>query len=251
MKIVVIGGTGRVGSKVVAKLTEHGHEAVPAAPSTGVDTITGAGLAEVLKDADVVVDVAASPSLEPDPAMEFFKTSTANVLRAEAEAGVRHHVGLTIVGTDRMPDNGYFKAKIAQEDLIKASGIPYSLVHATQFMEFVGAIADGATEGNEVHIAPVAWAPIAAEDVAAIVARTAVGEPLNKDIDIAGPDEYRMDDFFRKALAGRGDGREVVADPKALYFGSELSERSLVPMGEATHGELHYDEWYAAQSAGK
>ena len=250
MKIVVIGGTGRVGSKVVAKLTEHGHVAVPAAPSTGVNTITGEGLADVVKDADVVVDVTASPSLEPDPAMEFFKTSTGNVLQAEAAAGVRHHVGLTIVGTDRMPDLGYFKAKIAQENLIKASGIPYSLVHATQFMEFVAAIADSATEGNEVHIAPVAWAPIAAEDVAAIVARTAVGEPLNKDIDIAGPDEYRMDEFFRKALAERNDAREVVTDRHARYFGSELTERSLVPIGEATLGEVHYEQWYAAQ-AGK
>jgi uncharacterized protein YbjT (DUF2867 family) len=251
MKIVVIGGTGLIGSKLVAKLTEHRHEAVPAAPSTGVNTITGEGLADVLKGTDVVIDVANSPSFEAGPVMEFFKTSTRNVLRAEDAAGVRHHVGISIVGTERLPENAYFRAKIAQEELIKASGIPYSLVHATQFMEFVGAIADeGTQDDGKVHIAPVAWQPIAAEDVAAILGRTAVGEPLNTRIDIAGPDEYRMDEFFRKALAERGDTREVVTDAHARYFGSELTERSLVPIGPATQGVLHYDEWYAAQ-AGK
>ena len=251
MKIVVIGGTGLIGSKLVAKLSEHGHEAVPAAPSTGVNTLTGEGLATVLQGADVVIDVANSPSFEQKAVMEFFRTSTGNVLKAEAEAGVRHHVGISIVGTERLPENGYFRAKIAQEELIKASGIPYSLVHATQFMEFVGAIADEATQGNEVHIAPVAWAPIAAQDVAAILGRTAVGEPLNTRIDIAGPDEYRMDEFFRKALAERNDQREVVTDTHARYFGSELIERSLVPIGPATLGELHYDEWFATQYIGK
>lgn len=251
MKIVVIGGTGLIGSKLVAKLTEHGHEAVPAAPSTGVNTITGEGLADVLKGTDVVIDVANSPSFEAGPVLEFFKTSTGNVLRAEDAAGVRHHVGISIVGTERLPENAYFAAKIAQEELIKASGIPYSLVHATQFMEFVGAIADeGTWDDGKVHIAPVAWQPIAAEDVAAILGRTAVGEPLNTRIDIAGPDEYRMDEFFRKALAERGDTREVVTDSHARYFGSELTERSLVPIGPATLGAVHYDEWYAAQ-AGK
>ena len=248
MKIVVIGGTGLIGTKLVAKLTEHGHEAVPAAPSTGVNTITGEGLADVLKGADVVVDVANSPSFEAGPVMEFFKTSTSNVLQAEDAAGVRHHVGISIVGTERMPGNAYFAAKIAQEELIKASGIPYSLVHATQFFEFVGPTADEATwDDGKVHIAPVAWQPIAGEDVAKILARTAVGKPLNARIDIAGPDEFRMDEFFRKALAARGDTREVIADEHARYFGSELTERSLVPIGEATLGELHYDEWYAAQ----
>ena len=249
MKIVVIGGTGLIGSKLVAKLGEHGHEAVPAAPSTGVNTLTGEGLAQVLEGADVVIDVANSPSFEEKAVMEFFKTSTGNVLTAEAEAGVRHHVGISIVGTERLPENGYFRAKIAQEELIKASGIPYSLVHATQFMEFVAAIADeGTWDDGKVHIAPVAWQPIAAEDVAAILARTAIGAPLNTRIDIAGPDEYRMDEFFRKALAARGDTREVVTDEHARYFGSELTERSLVPIGEATLGELHYDAWYAAQA---
>jgi uncharacterized protein YbjT (DUF2867 family) len=252
MKIVVIGGTGLIGTKLVTKLTEHGHEAVPAAPSTGVNTLTGEGLADVLKGADVVIDVANSPSFEAGPVMEFFRTSTGNVLKAEAEAGVRHHVGISIVGTERMPDNAYFAAKIAQEELIKSSGIPYSLVHATQFMEFVAAIADeGTWDDGKVHIAPVAWQPIAAEDVAANLARVAVGEPLNARIDIAGPDEFRMDDFFRQALAERGDTREVVTDEHARYFGSELTERSLVPVGDATLGEWHYDAWYAAQSAGK
>lgn len=249
MKIVVIGGTGLIGTKLVAKLTEHGHEAVPAAPSTGVNTITGEGLDEVLKGAEVVVDVANSPSFEAAPVMEFFRTSTSNVLRAEDVAGVRHHVGISIVGTERLADNHYFAAKIAQEELIKGSGIPYSLVHATQFMEFVGAIADeGTWDDGKVHIAPVAWAPIAAEDVAKNLGKVAVGTPLNGRIDIAGPDEYRMDEFFRKALAQRGDAREVVSDPHALYFGAELKERSLVPVGPATLGELHYDEWYAAQA---
>ena len=248
MKIVVIGGTGLIGSKLVAKLGEHGHEAVPAAPSTGVNTITGEGLADVLKDTDVVIDVANSPSFEAGPVMEFFRTSTGNVLQAEAAAGVRHHVGISIVGTERMPDNHYFAAKIAQEELIKGSGIPYSLIHATQFFEFVAAIADeGTWDDGKVHVAPVAWAPIAGEDVAAILGRTATGAPLNTRIDIAGPDEYRMDEFFRTALAQRGDTREVVADEHARYFGSELTERSLVPLGEATKGEWHYNKWYAAQ----
>ena len=248
MKIVVIGGTGLIGTKLVAKLTEHGHEAVPAAPSTGVNTITGEGLAEVLKGTDVVIDVANSPSFEAGPVMEFFKTSTGNVLQAEDAAGVRHHVGISIVGTERMPENAYFAAKIAQEELIKASGLPYSLVHSTQFFEFVGPTADEATwDDGKVHIAPVAWQPIAAADVAKILGRTAVGEPLNTRIDIAGPDEVRMDEFIRKALAERGDTREVVSDVHARYFGSELTERSLVPLGEATLGEVHYADWYAAQ----
>jgi len=249
MKIVVIGGTGLIGTKLVAKLTEHGHEAVAAAPSTGVNTITGEGLADVLKGADVVVDVANSPSFEPGPVMEFFKTSTGNLLQAEDEAGVRHHVGISIVGTERMPDNAYFAAKIAQEELIKSSGIPYSLIHSTQFFEFVAPTADeGTWDDGKVHIAPVAWQPIASDDVAKILGRTAVGAPLNARIDIAGPDEVRMDEFFRKALAERGDTREVVSDEHARYFGSELTERSLVPIGDATLGELHYAEWYAAQA---
>ncbi|GAA2824141.1 SDR family oxidoreductase [Kribbella solani] len=249
MKIVVIGGTGLIGTKLVAKLREQGHEAVPAAPATGVNTITGEGLDEVLAGADVVVDVANSPSFEPGPVLEFFTASTGNVLRAAGAAGVRHHVGISIVGTERMPDNAYFAAKIAQEELIKASGMPYSLVHATQFFEFVAAIADeGTWDDGRVHIAPVGWQPIAAEDVAKNLARVAVGTPLNGRIDIAGPDAFRMDEFFRKALAARGDTRAVVADEHARYFGSELSERSLVPVGAVTLGELHYVDWHAMQA---
>ena len=243
MKIVVIGGTGLIGTKLAAKLTEHGHEAVPAAPSTGVNTITGEGLDDVLKGADVVVDVANSPSFEAGPVMEFFKTSTGNVLEAEDAAGVRHHVGISIVGTERLPDNAYFAAKLAQEELIKGSGIPYSLVHATQFMEFVAAIADeGTWDDGKVHIAPVAWAPIAADDVAANLAKVAMGAPLNARIDIAGPDEFRMDEFFRKALAQHDNTREVVADKHTQYFGSELTERNLIPINTATLNKIHYNK---------
>ena len=248
MKIVVIGGTGLIGSKLVKNLSERGHDALAASPNTGVNSITREGLAAAMDGADVVVDVANAPSWEDQAVLDFFETSTRNLLAAEAAAGVRHHVALSIVGSERLPENGYFRAKIAQEELIKASGIPYSLVHATQFFEFVGPTADEATwDDGKVHIAPVAWQPIAAEDVAKILGRTAVGEPLNTRIDIAGPDEVRMDEFIRKALAERGDTREVVSDVHARYFGSELTERSLVPLGEATLGEVHYADWYAAQ----
>jgi uncharacterized protein YbjT (DUF2867 family) len=251
MRIVVIGGTGLIGSKLVAKLGERGHEAVAAAPNTGVNTLTGEGLAEVLAGTDVVIDVANSPSFEAKAVMDFFRTSTGNLLAAEAVAGVRHHVGLSIVGTERMPENAYFAAKIAQEDLIRQSGIPFSVVHATQFFEFVPAIADDATIGSSVHVAPVAWQPIAGQDVAANVGRTALGEPINGRIDIAGPEEFQMDEFFRKVLAARYDPRDVVTDPHARYFGSELSERSLVPVGDAILGEVRYDEWSAAATQGK
>lgn len=245
MRIVVIGGTGLIGSKLVTKLGERGHEAVAAAPSTGVNTLTGEGLAGVLEGADVVIDVANSPSFEEQAVLEFFRTSTGNVLAAEASTGVRHHVGLSIVGTERPPGNPYFRAKVAQEELIEKSGIPFSLVHATQFFEFVAAIADEATNGNRVRIAPVAFQPIAAEDVADNVARTAVGEPLDGRIDIAGPERFRMDEFFRKALAARNDPREVVTDPQATYFGTVPPEDSLVPLGDAVLGEIRYDDWSA------
>lgn len=243
MKIVVIGGTGLIGSKVVAKLQEHGHEAVAAAPNTGVNTLTGEGLADALAGASVVVDVSNSPSFEAAAVMEFFETSTRNVLAAEAEAGVGHHVALSVVGTERMADNGYFRAKIAQEELIEKSSIPYSLVHATQFFEFVRSIADEGADGDKVRIPPVRFQPVAAEDVAAVVARTAVGEPLNGRIEIAGPEQYRMDEFFREALAARNDPREVVTDENAQYFGSVPGEQTLVPIGEATLGKIHYRDW--------
>ncbi|TDC96656.1 SDR family oxidoreductase [Nonomuraea deserti] len=251
MKIVVIGGTGLIGSKLVAKLRDHGHQAVAASPNTGVDTLTGEGLAEVLEGAQVVVDVSNSPSFEPAAVLNFFETSTRNLLAAEAAAGVGHHVALSIVGTERMPENGYFRAKIAQEQLIEKSGIPYSLVHATQFYEFVRGIADEAAVGDTVRIAPVLFQPMAGDDVAAAVGRVAVGTPLNGRTEIAGPEQSRMDEFFREALAGWGDPREVVTDPHARYFGSELGERSLVPLGDATLGKIRYRDWAAQNASGK
>ncbi|GAB2841638.1 SDR family oxidoreductase [Actinocorallia aurea] len=243
MRIVIIGGTGLIGSKLVKKLGEHGHEAVAAAPNTGVNTLTGEGLAEVLKGTDTVIDVSNSPSFEDAAVLEFFTTSTRNLLAAEKEAGVGHHVALSVVGTSRRPDIGYFAAKIAQENLIKESGIPFSIVHATQFFEFGQRIADGATTGNEVHIAPVAFQPIAGDEVAQTVGRTAVGTPLNGAIEIAGPTRYQMDEFFRKALGAWGDPREVVADPHAPYFGAELTELDLVPGDGAILGQITYKDW--------
>ncbi|MFI6299266.1 SDR family oxidoreductase [Nonomuraea sp. NPDC050790] len=250
MKVVVIGGTGLIGSKVVAKLGEHGHEAVAASPDTGVNTLTGEGLAEVLKGAQVVVDVSNSPSFERDAVLKFFQTSTTNLLKAEAEAGVGHHVALSIVGTERMPDNGYFAAKIAQEQLIEKSGNPFSLVHATQFFEFSRAIADTATVDGKVRMPPVLFQPIAAEDVAQAVGKAAVSAPLNGHRQIAGPTQYRMDDFFRQALAAWGDPREVVTDPQAQYYGTVPGERTLVPDdGAATLGTITYRDWLATNKS--
>ncbi|MFI7129355.1 SDR family oxidoreductase [Nonomuraea sp. NPDC050153] len=245
MKVVVIGGTGLIGSKLVAKLGEHGHEAVAAAPQTGVNTLTGEGLAEVLTGAQVVVDVSNSPSFERAAVMEFFETSTRNLLAAEAKAGVGHHVALSVVGTERMPENGYFAAKIAQEQLIEKSGIPFSLVHATQFFEFVRGIADDATDGGTVRIAPVLFQPMAGEDVAEAVGRVAAGEPLNGRVEVGGPERSRMDEFFRDALAAWGDSRTVVADPQATYFGSVPGERTLVPGDDARLGTIRYRDWLA------
>ncbi|RPJ49377.1 MAG: SDR family oxidoreductase, partial [Acidobacteria bacterium] len=224
MKIVVIGGTGLIGSKVVEKLRAHGHEAVAAAPNTGVNTVTGEGLADVLKNASVVVDVSNSPSFEEKAVMEFFRTSTGNLLANEATAGVRHHVALSVVGTDRLQESAYIRAKIAQEKLIKESGIPYSIVHATQFFEFVTQIADEATDGNQVRLPPVFIQPIAAEDVATAVAKVAVGTPLNGMMEVEGPQRFRFDEFIRQGLRARNDPREVVVDPNARYFGAKLSE---------------------------
>ncbi|UFS59440.1 SDR family oxidoreductase [Subtercola endophyticus] len=249
MKIVVIGGTGLIGSKVVSKLTEHGHEAIPASPNSGVSTLTGEGLAEVLEGAQVVVDVSNSPSFADDDVMNFFTTSTTNVLKAEKLAGVTHHVALSVVGTDRLPDSGYMRAKVAQETLIKNSGIPFSLVHATQFYEFVQSIAAAATDGNTVRLSHALVRPIAAEDVATTVARTAAGAPLNGTLDIAGPDEISLDDLVRGALARRGDPREVVADADAPYFGAILAERTLVPGPDATIFSTTFDEWLETQAA--
>ncbi|RKN33987.1 SDR family oxidoreductase [Micromonospora musae] len=243
MKIVVIGGTGLIGSKLVAKLGEHGHEAVAASPNTGVNSLTGEGLAEAMTGASVVVDVSNSPSWEEHAVMEFFQTSTRNLLAAEAAAGVGHHVALSIVGTERLAANSYFRAKIAQEKLIEESSIPFSLVHATQFFEFVPGIADSATDGGVVRIAPVLFQPMAGEEVAEALGRVTVGSPLNGRVEIAGPEQVRMDEFFRKVLAAAGDPREVVTDPHAHYFGSELEERSLVPDDGALLGKVAYADW--------
>jgi len=242
-RIIVIGGTGLIGSKVVAKLGEHGHEAIAAAPSTGVDTITGEGVAEALAGADVVVDVSNSPSFEDSAVMSFFVTSTRNLLEAEKNAGVGHHVALSIVGIDRSPDNGYFKAKIAQEALIEAGPIPFTIVRSTQFMEFVDGIADSATTGNEVHMAPVAFQPIAAVDVAQAVTDAAIAAPVNGRIEIAGPDRLRFDEVIGRKLGLRNDPRVVVSDPDAIYFGSIPSEDSLVPLNGARLGAIHYEDW--------
>ena len=243
MKIVVIGGTGLIGSKVVTKLGERGYEVVAASPASGVNTLTGEGLAEVLESASVVVDVSNSPSFEDAAVMEFFQTSTRNLLNSEAAAGVGHHVVLSIVGTDRLPDSGYMRAKVAQEKLVKESSIPYSIVRATQFFEFVTRIADSFTEGNTVHVPPVRFQPIAADDVASTVATVAMGSPLNGIVEVAGPDQFRFDELIRLGLNASKDPREVIADPDARYFGTELSERSLVPGDDAQLGKTRFEDW--------
>jgi uncharacterized protein YbjT (DUF2867 family) len=243
MKIVIIGGTGLIGSKLVARLSEHGHEAVPASPNTGVNTLTGEGLAEVMDGASVVIDVSNSPSFEDAAVLDFFETSTRNLLAAEAAAGVGHHVALSVVGTGRRPDIGYFRAKIAQEKLIENSTIPFSIVHATQFFEFARRIADGATDGGKVRIAPVGFQPVAGDDVAQTVGWISVNAPRNGPVEIAGPEHFQMDEFFRGALTAWGDTREVVTDPHAHYFGAELDQLTLVPGEDAILGEIKYADW--------
>ena len=243
MKIVVIGGTGLIGSKLVSKLRAHGHDPLAAAPNTGVNTITGEGLAEALKGASVVVDVSNSPSFEADAALTFFETSTRNLLAAEAKAGVRHHVALSVVGTERLQESGYFRAKMAQEDLIRRSAIPYSIVHATQFFEFVKSIAAAATEGDTVRLAPVLIQPMSANDVAGAVLRVAVGKPVNGIVEVAGPEPFRLDELIRQGLAAQNDTRRVVADPHARYFGVELGERTLVPGDDARLSETRFEDW--------
>jgi uncharacterized protein YbjT (DUF2867 family) len=249
MKIVVIGGSGLIGSKVTQKLGADGHQAVAASPESGVNTLTGKGLAEVLKGAQVVVDVSNSPSFEDKAVMEFFKTSTGNLLKHEAAAGVRHHVALSVVGTERLLESGYMRAKLAQEKLIKESSIPYSIVQATQFLEFAKSIADDATDGNTVRLPPVLFQPVAADDVASAVAKVAAGSPLNDTIEIGGPEQFRFDDFIRKVLSARHDPREVIADPHARYFGAELSERSLIQGDGAQLGETRLADWLKKSAA--
>jgi uncharacterized protein YbjT (DUF2867 family)/nitrite reductase/ring-hydroxylating ferredoxin subunit len=243
MKIVVIGGTGLIGSKLVDKLREHGHETVAASPASGVDTVTGEGLAEALRGASVVVDVSNSPSFEDAAVLKFFETSTRNLLAAEADAGVGHHVALSVVGTDRLLASGYFRGKIAQENLIKASARPYSILRATQFFEFVKGIAAGSTEGTTVRLAPVLIQPMAADDVVSAIVRTAVGTPVNGTIEIAGPERFRLDEFIRRGLTPQNDPRVVVADARARYFGAELSERTLVAGDDARLGETRFEQW--------
>jgi uncharacterized protein YbjT (DUF2867 family) len=243
MKIVVIGGTGLVGSKLVTRLRGQGHQAVPASPETGVNTLTGQGLAQVLTGAAVVIDVSNSPAFEDAAVLKFFETSTGNLLAAEASAGVRHHVALSIVGCDQVPASGYFRAKLAQERLIRNSPIPYSIVRATQFFEFVQRIADEATDRNRVRIPPVLFQPMAASDVADAVCRIAVGAPLNGVVEVAGPQQFRFDELIRVALSARHDPREVVVDPQARYFGAELGERMLVPGADARLGKMRFEDW--------
>jgi uncharacterized protein YbjT (DUF2867 family) len=250
MKIVVIGGTGLIGSKSVAILRQGGHEVVAASPKSGVNSITGEGLKEAMAGTQVVIDLANSPSFEDRAVLEFFETSGRNLLAAEAAAGVRHHVALSIVGTDRSPDNGYFRAKVAQEKLIEASGIPYTIIRATQFMEFLGAIAASSADGNMVKLSPGLFQPIAADDIAPIVAEVALAAPRNGIVEIAGPERAPFNEVIARYLKAVGDPRQVVRDPEARYFGSRVEEHSLVPLGEARLGHIGLDEWLRRSRAG-
>ena len=249
MKIVVIGGTGLIGSKTVAILRQGGHEVVAASPKSGVNSVTGEGLEQALAGAQVVIDLANAPSWEDQAVLEFFQASGRNLLAAEAKAGVQHHVALSIAGTDRMPDNGYFRAKVAQEKLIVNSAIPYTIVRATQFMEFLGGIADSGMVGNVVKLAPGQFQPIASDDVAANVADVALAAPRNGIVEIAGPERAPLNEFIARYLKAVGDPRQVVADPEARYFGGKVEELSLVPMGEARLGRIGLDEWLRRSKA--
>jgi uncharacterized protein YbjT (DUF2867 family) len=248
MKVLVIGGSGLIGSQVIANLTELGHEAISASPRSGVDSVTGEGLAEAVAGVHTLVDVSNSPSFDDEPVLHFFTTSTRNLLAAERAAGVQHHVALSIVGADRAPDSGYMRAKVAQEKLIEESGSPYSIVRATQFFEFVDAIADSATDGNTVVLPEGAFQPIAAKDVATGVARATIGDPTNGITNIAGPEKRGMDDFIRTALAASGDPRQVVGDPTARYFGTQLDEHTIVPLDSenATIYPTRFSDWKAS-----
>ena len=249
MKIVVIGGTGLIGSKLVNKLREHSHEAIAASPNSGVNSVTGEGLAEVLKGASAVVDVSNSPSWEDAAVLKFFETSTRNLLTHEAAAGVAHHVALSVVGTDQLSESGYFRAKIAQEKLIKESSIPYTIVRATQFFEFVKGLADISMVGDKVHLPHVLFQPMAADDVATAVSGVALGLPVNGIIETGGPEQFRVDELVRRRLATLKDSREVIADPNALYSGAKLSERTLVPGKDARLGETRFETWLTQPAA--
>jgi uncharacterized protein YbjT (DUF2867 family) len=249
MKIVVIGGTGLIGSKLVTKLREQGHEAVAAAPNTGVNTLTGEGLAEALKGASVVVDVSNSPSWEDAAVLNFFETSTRNLLTHEATVGVRHHVALSVVGTQQLSESGYFRAKIAQEKLITESPIPYTIIHATQFFEFLKGLADISMVGDKVHLPHVLFQPMAADDVASAVARIALGQPMNSMVEIAGPEQFRVDELVRRRLASLKDPREVIVDPNARYSEAKISEKTLVPGHNAQLGETRFETWLTGPAA--
>jgi uncharacterized protein YbjT (DUF2867 family) len=251
MKIVVIGGTGLIGTKLVNNLRERGHEVMAASPSSGVNTFTGEGLTEALKDAQVVVDVANAPQWDDKAVLEFFETAGRNLLAAEAAAGVRHHVALSIVGAERLPASGYLRAKVAQENLIKASKIPFTIVRSTQFFEFAKGIAQSGTEGQMVRLSPGMMQPIAADDVAAALTDVAVAEPVNGTVEIAGPEPIRMDEFARRFLSATGDARRVSADVHARYFGAELDDQSLVPgPGSSPRlGPTHYEDWLKRSTA--
>ena len=249
MKIIVIGGTGLIGSKLVKRLREHGHEAVAASPNTGVNSITGEGLAEALKGASVIVDVTNSPSWEDAAVLNFFETSTRNLLSYGAAAGVGHHVALSVVGTERLLASGFFRAKLAQENLIKSSKIPYTIIRATQFFEFVKQIVDYSTEGNVVRMPPALIQPMAADDVASAVARIATNPPVNGTVEIGGPEQFRLDELARRTLTARHDPREVISDPHGRYYGIEVSEKALVPDSGARLSDTRFENWLAQAAA--
>ncbi len=251
MRVVVIGGTGLIGSKVVQRLTEQGHEAVAASPNTGVDTITGDGLEEALADADVVVDVSNSPSFEDSAVMDFFRTSGRNLLGAENAAGVGHHVALSIVGADRLPDSGYMRAKVAQEELVTQAARPYTIVRSTQFFEFLKGIAESNADGDTIRLTHARLQPIAADDLVDAVVDVALAPPANATVEVAGPQALPLDEMARRVLATDGDSRTVTTDPTARYFGAELDDRSLTPSNGARLGATRFDDWLAARAAGR
>ena len=251
MKIVVIGGSGLIGTKLVSRLRQKGHEVVAASPNSGVNTITGAGLADALAGAQVVVDVANSPSFEDRAVLEFFQTAGRNLLAAEAAAGVRHHVALSVVGTDRLPDSGYLRAKLAQENLIKASKIPYTIVRSTQFFEFLNGIAQSSTVGQTVRLSPALLQPIASDDVAAALADATLGAPVNGTIEVAGPERLPLDELARRYLSAIQDRRQVVGDAKARYFGTVINDQSLTPGDNARLGSIRFDDWLSRSAPRK
>jgi uncharacterized protein YbjT (DUF2867 family) len=251
MKIIVIGGTGLIGSKLVEKLRAAGHDAIPASPDTGVNTLTGEGLAEALEGAAVVVDVSNAPAWDDAAVMDFFKTSSRNVMAAETAAGVKHHVVLSVVGTERLQDSGYFRAKLAQEEAVKAAGVPYTILRATQFFEFIGRIADSSMDGDKIHLPPVLIQPEAADDVAAALAEVAVAAPLNGTAELAGPEPFRFDELVQRFLSAKGDPRQVVADDQARYFDAELDEHSLTPGDDPRIAPTRFEDWLSQSAASK